>query len=56
LIGTIGIMDIAGTVLNVKELASLSDCTKQRIVTVCTLFGFIEADSRRFCMSLGGLN
>ncbi len=47
----VGIMDIAGTGKNVKDLGCLSYHTKQRVIASLPLLLFVKTDRRAFCQS-----
>jgi len=56
LLGPIGIMDVAGTMMDIEELTRLSHRTKQGIVASCALFGLVVPNGCSFGIALGGLD
>ena len=48
---TIGIMDIAGSMINVEKLVGLRDSTKKRVVAAGTFLVFVESNSGAFGMT-----
>lgn len=51
--GPIGVMDITGSMVNIKDLIRLRNSTKQRVVVARTLLFLVESQHRSFGVASG---